>query len=79
MPEFKKDEAAREKKKLEELAPYLAKAMERKKFMKPLADDEIPDIVALGRQIAESGEGANSEMAKRWKERMAARPEMQKG
>ncbi|MBW2281236.1 MAG: LLM class flavin-dependent oxidoreductase [Deltaproteobacteria bacterium] len=79
MPEFKQGEAERERKKLEELAPYLEKAMERKKFMKPLADDEIPDIVALGRQIAESGEAGNSEMAKRWKERMASRPEMQKG
>ena len=78
MPEFKQDEAAREKKKLEDLAPYLDKAMERKQFMKPLTDEEIPEIVALGRQIAESGEAAKSEMAKRWRERMAARPELHK-
>ena len=53
MPEFKEKEAQRIKKKAEELAPYVEKAMARKKFMKPLADGEIPKVVALGRQIAE--------------------------
>ena len=51
MPGFKENAAERERKKMEELAPYLEQAMERKQWMKPLADDEIPDVVALGRQI----------------------------
>jgi alkanesulfonate monooxygenase SsuD/methylene tetrahydromethanopterin reductase-like flavin-dependent oxidoreductase (luciferase family) len=53
MPEFKEKEAQRVKKKAEDLAPYVENAMKRKKFMKPLADGEIPKVVALGRQIAE--------------------------
>jgi alkanesulfonate monooxygenase SsuD/methylene tetrahydromethanopterin reductase-like flavin-dependent oxidoreductase (luciferase family) len=53
MPEFKEKEAERQKKKAEELAPFIEKAMKRKQFMKPLADSEIPPVVALGRQIAE--------------------------
>jgi alkanesulfonate monooxygenase SsuD/methylene tetrahydromethanopterin reductase-like flavin-dependent oxidoreductase (luciferase family) len=61
MPEFKEREAEREKKKAEELAPYIEKAMARKKFMKPLADDEIPKVVALGRQIAERMRAAGQE------------------
>jgi alkanesulfonate monooxygenase SsuD/methylene tetrahydromethanopterin reductase-like flavin-dependent oxidoreductase (luciferase family) len=53
MPEFKEKEVERVKKKTEELAPYVEKAMKRKKFMKPLADGEIPKVIALGRQVAE--------------------------
>ncbi|MES1990902.1 MAG: LLM class flavin-dependent oxidoreductase [Pseudomonadota bacterium] len=52
MPEFKEFEAERVKRKEEELAPYIEAAMKRKTFMKPLSDDEIPNVVALGRQIA---------------------------
>jgi alkanesulfonate monooxygenase SsuD/methylene tetrahydromethanopterin reductase-like flavin-dependent oxidoreductase (luciferase family) len=78
MPGFKQNEAEREARKLEELAPYLEKAMARKKFLKPLADDEIPEIVALGRQIAEGTADGDSEVAKRWRERMANRPEIQR-
>ncbi len=51
MPEFKAEEEAREKRKLEELAPYLEKAMERKRRMPELSDDEIPSYEALGRKI----------------------------
>lgn len=54
MPEFKEHEAERQKRKAEELAPYIEKAMKRKQFMKPLSDEEIPTVVALGRQIAET-------------------------
>ncbi len=53
MPEFVERAAQRERRKAEELAPYIEKALARKKFMPPLADDEIPDVVALGRQIVE--------------------------
>ena len=53
MPEFKAKEAARVARKDAELAPYIEAAFKRKAFMKPLADDEIPPVMALGRQIAE--------------------------
>jgi alkanesulfonate monooxygenase SsuD/methylene tetrahydromethanopterin reductase-like flavin-dependent oxidoreductase (luciferase family) len=53
MPEFKEREAERVKKKDEELAPFIDAAFKRKQFMKPLADEEIPPVIALGRQIAE--------------------------
>ncbi len=59
MPEFKERAEERERTKLEELAPYMEQAMERKQRMKSLSDDEIPVIYALGRQIvdqAPSGE-----------------------
>ena len=51
MHEFKAEEEAREARKREELAPYLEKAMERKRRMPELSDDEIPSYEALGRQI----------------------------
>jgi len=53
MPEFQEHEAARMARKAEELAPYIEKAMARKVRMKELTDDEIPTILALGRQITE--------------------------
>ncbi|HEX4304061.1 MAG TPA: LLM class flavin-dependent oxidoreductase [Rhizomicrobium sp.] len=46
MGEFKAEVAAREAKKAAELAPYIAAAMARKKWMTPLADDEIPVVKA---------------------------------
>ena len=54
MPEFKERAEERERQKLEELAPYLEKAMARKERMAELRDDEIPVYEALGRQIAEA-------------------------
>jgi alkanesulfonate monooxygenase SsuD/methylene tetrahydromethanopterin reductase-like flavin-dependent oxidoreductase (luciferase family) len=53
MGEFKAEEAQRVARKDAELAPYIAAAMERKAWMKPLADEEIEPVVALGRQVAE--------------------------
>jgi alkanesulfonate monooxygenase SsuD/methylene tetrahydromethanopterin reductase-like flavin-dependent oxidoreductase (luciferase family) len=53
MGEFKEREAQRVKRKAEELAPYVEAAMKRKAWMNPLADSEIPPVIALGRQIAE--------------------------
>ncbi|MEE8433433.1 MAG: hypothetical protein V3S64_01465 [bacterium] len=38
---------------MEELAPFLEQAMARKRYMKPLEDDEIPAVKALGRRILE--------------------------
>jgi alkanesulfonate monooxygenase SsuD/methylene tetrahydromethanopterin reductase-like flavin-dependent oxidoreductase (luciferase family) len=62
MPEFKEHEAERQKKKAEELAPYVEKAMARKEFMKELADDEIPNVIALGRQIVDQGDGVQKSL-----------------
>ena len=56
MPEFKAEEEERERSKMEALAPYLEKAMERKRRMPELSDDEIPSYPALGRQIAATEE-----------------------
>ena len=53
MPEFKAQVAEREAKKAKELAPYIAAAMGRKKWMKPLTDAEIP-IVPSSRPKAET-------------------------
>jgi len=53
MPEFKEREAERERSKAEELAPYIEAALERKQRMRALADDEIPELPALGRRISE--------------------------
>jgi alkanesulfonate monooxygenase SsuD/methylene tetrahydromethanopterin reductase-like flavin-dependent oxidoreductase (luciferase family) len=52
MPEFAEREAKRERRKHEELAPYVEAAMARKQAMPPLADDEIPLYEAYGNTIA---------------------------
>jgi alkanesulfonate monooxygenase SsuD/methylene tetrahydromethanopterin reductase-like flavin-dependent oxidoreductase (luciferase family) len=46
MPEFKKTVEAREQKKNEELAPYIEAALKRKKWMPPIADEDIPVVPA---------------------------------
>ncbi len=53
MPEFHEAEEERERRKQEELAPFLEQALARKQYLPPLADDEIPKVVALGRQIVQ--------------------------
>ncbi len=53
MPEFKERADECERRKLEELAPHIEKALQRKQWMQPLKDEEIPEIHALGRQIVE--------------------------
>ncbi len=53
MPEFKERSAQREARKQEELGPAIEQALKRKTWMKPLSDEEIPDIPALGRKILE--------------------------
>jgi alkanesulfonate monooxygenase SsuD/methylene tetrahydromethanopterin reductase-like flavin-dependent oxidoreductase (luciferase family) len=58
MPEFKEKEAERQARKMEELAPYIEKAFARKQRMKELSDDEIPNVIALGRQITDQGPDA---------------------
>jgi hypothetical protein len=59
MPEFKADVAAREAKKKAELAPFIEAALKRKKWMKPLADDEIP-VVKASVAKAQTGGGVAS-------------------
>ena len=44
LPHFQVDKAERLARKEEELAPFIAAAMARKQYMKPLADDEIPIV-----------------------------------
>ena len=52
LPEFDAREEAQAKRKQEELAPFIEQAMARKEKMVPLAEDEIPSFVALGREVA---------------------------
>lgn len=70
MPEFKAREAERAAKKAAELAPFIEKALARKKRREPLADADIPTFVALGRKIAE--EGKQTEQQKVNQQRWAA-------
>lgn len=57
MPAFKVEAAEREAKKARELAPYLDAAMGRKRWMKPLADHEIP-VVPSSRPKAQVNEAS---------------------
>ena len=54
MPHFHAREAERQARKAEELAPYIEAALARKKWLAPLADDAIPVIPPLGRNIIET-------------------------
>src|SRR6185437_6173782 len=53
MPEFKDRAAEKQKRKAEKLAPYIEKAFTRKQKMRELSDEEIPNVVALGRMITQ--------------------------
>jgi alkanesulfonate monooxygenase SsuD/methylene tetrahydromethanopterin reductase-like flavin-dependent oxidoreductase (luciferase family) len=59
LPGFKRRHAERAAKKQAELAPFIAAALGRKPRIAPLAEADIPTIVALGRQQAkqESADG----------------------
>jgi alkanesulfonate monooxygenase SsuD/methylene tetrahydromethanopterin reductase-like flavin-dependent oxidoreductase (luciferase family) len=46
LPEFKNKAAERERRKAEELAPYIERALARKRVMVPLADADIPVVRA---------------------------------
>ncbi len=59
MPEFKVEAAARELRKANELAPFIAAAMGRKDWMRPLADHEIP-VVRASVQKAQINETAQT-------------------
>jgi alkanesulfonate monooxygenase SsuD/methylene tetrahydromethanopterin reductase-like flavin-dependent oxidoreductase (luciferase family) len=66
MPEFKERAAEKRKRKMEELAPYVEKAFARKQKMRELSDDEIPNIVALGRMITQPSTRAGEQAAGRF-------------
>lgn len=57
MPAFKAEAAEREARKAAELAPYIEAAMQRKRWMKPLEDHEIP-VVPASRAKAQINEAA---------------------
>ncbi len=52
MADIQGDEAERERRKMEELAPYLEAAMKRKQPMAPLTEESTPIVQAWGRRIA---------------------------
>jgi len=59
MPEFREREAERERAKAERLAPAIAAAIKRKKFLRAPTDAEIQTFAAYGRAISESqGQGS---------------------
>jgi alkanesulfonate monooxygenase SsuD/methylene tetrahydromethanopterin reductase-like flavin-dependent oxidoreductase (luciferase family) len=60
MPEFKAEAEARERRKMEELAPYIEAALARKQRLDAPADDEIPTFPALGRRITEESKSQPS-------------------
>ncbi len=63
MPEFKERSDEREKAKMERLAPHLEEAMQRKRLMEPLADPDIPEMEALGRQVVQQMPATEDETA----------------
>lgn len=63
MPEFLDRHEARESRKVEELAPFISAALERKQRLGPLKDEEIPEVAALGRRIVEQGRASRATQA----------------
>ena len=58
--EFKEREAERERRKAEELAPFIEAALARKQRMPEPADADIPTFPALGRRITEEDSAGQS-------------------
>jgi alkanesulfonate monooxygenase SsuD/methylene tetrahydromethanopterin reductase-like flavin-dependent oxidoreductase (luciferase family) len=58
MPEFREKEAERERRKAEELAPYVEAALARKQKLAPIAEDAIPTVKAFGRPDAQVQSGS---------------------
>lgn len=50
-PEFKRRDDIRAPQKREELAPYIAAALQRKKRLAPVAEEDIPTVEAFGRHL----------------------------
>jgi len=55
LPEFAAEEADRQRRKHDELAPFVASALSRKQWMQPLAEHEIPTVVASVAKAQTSG------------------------
>ncbi len=53
MPEFHAGEEERQAKKMKELEPFIEAAFKRKEYMAAPSDEDIPNVVALGRRITE--------------------------
>ena len=71
MPEFKKGEDERERRKLEALAPFMEEALARRKGLPAIAGTDAPVIEPYGFSIAEtSGDTALDEATRRRRERM---------
>ena len=56
---------------MEELAPYIEQAFARKQRMKALADDEIPTVIALGRQVTQAPTAEEEKTARIWSQSAA--------
>ena len=54
MPFLKQDQLERDRRKQEELAPYIEAALKRKQWMRPLPVDQIPTISAYGKTVVAS-------------------------
>lgn len=51
LPEFKRRDETKQRRKQDELAPYIAAALERKPRLAPLSGAEVPTVEAFGRQV----------------------------
>ena len=63
MPEFAKDVEEREAVKAAELAPYIAAALERKEYMQPLAEEDVPVVKASVRVAGVDDRSRNQDAA----------------
>ena len=63
MPEFAKDVEEREAVKAAELAPYIAAALERKEYMQPLAEEDVPVVKASVRVAGADDRSRNQDAA----------------
>jgi len=55
MPALKADQAGRDARKAEELAPFIEAALKRKTWIAPLPEAQIPNIPAYGRTVVAGG------------------------
>jgi hypothetical protein len=63
MSEFHAEEPERQRRKMAELPPYIEAAFKPKKYLTPLADEDVPEYPAYGLAVAE--ESARAPVADR--------------